>query len=131
MKQHFAGLLGILLICSFSLMTAQEPTLKVTEAKLGKNVENRVLVNEDSVFAVNERAYLWIRVTGGPSDSITVTWSMDTLSYPTKLNIGGSPWRTWSYKTLAVAGTWTVTVSDAAGNVLKEMSFKAEEMKKE
>ena len=104
-------------------------SLQVAEAKLGKGVQDRQITDETTGFALNEKAYLWVKVVGGPSDSISVTWKTADESYSTKLNIGGSPWRTWSYKTLAKAGDWTVTVSDAQGNVLKEVSFKVDEMK--
>jgi hypothetical protein len=116
----------VLLLIGQALLPAQEKQakgLKVTEAKLGKDVQNKKLVDTASTFTVNEKAYLWMRLSGGPADSITVTWKHGDQSYPTKLNVGGSPWRTWSYKTLDVAGTWTVTVSDAEGTVLKEMNL--------
>lgn len=101
--------------------------LTVAEAKLGKGVQDREIVNDTTTFALNDRVYLWLRVTGGPADSITVTWKTGDQSHSSKLNIGGSPWRTWSYKTAYTAGDWTVTVSDAAGNVLKEMAFTVNE----
>lgn len=105
-------------------------TLTVAEAKLGKGVQDREIVDETTTFALNDRVYLWLKVTGGPADSITVTWKTGDQTYSSKLNIGGSSWRTWSYKTAYTAGDWTVTVTDADGNVLKEMAFKVEEMKK-
>lgn len=101
--------------------------LTVAEAKLGKGVQDREIVDDTTTFALNDRVYLWLRVTGGPADSITVTWKTGDQSHSSKLNIGGSPWRTWSYKTAYTAGDWTVTVSDAAGNVLKEMAFTVNE----
>ncbi len=116
----------VILIAASGTVQAQEKqgkSLKVTEAKLGKDVQNKKLVDTTSTFTLNEKAYLWMRLTGGPADSITVTWKNGSQSYPSMLNVGGSPWRTWSYKTLADTGTWTVTVTDADGNVLKEMSF--------
>ena len=105
-------------------------TLTVAEAKLGKGVQDREIVDETTTFALNDRVYLWLKVTGGPADSITVTWKTGDQTYSSKLNIVGSSWRTWSYKTAYTAGDWTVTVTDADGNVLKEMAFKVEEMKK-
>lgn len=105
-------------------------TLTVADAKLGKGVQDREIVDETTTFALNDRVYLWLKVTGGPADSITVTWKTGDQTYSSKLNIGGSSWRTWSYKTAYTAGDWTVTVTDADGNVLKEMAFKVEEMKK-
>ena len=106
--------------------------LEVAEAKLGKNVQDREIVDETTTFEVNEKAYLWMRVVGGSADSITVTWKTGDQSHDVKLNIGGSPWRTWANKTLYTAGDWTVTVTDADGAVLKEMAFTVTEpMKKE
>ena len=82
-----------------------------------------MITTEDSVFTVNEKVYLWMKVEGGPADSLTVTWKHGDDTYETKLNIGGSPWRTWAYKTAWLAGDWSVTVTSPAGEVLKEMQF--------
>lgn len=129
MKKVLAELTIVVLFLAPTLLFAQQKeakTLKVTQAELGKDVQNKKLVDTTTTFAVNEKAYLWMRITGGPADSITVTWKSGDQSYPSKLNVGGTPWRTWSFKTLYTAGDWTVTVTDAAGNTLKEMSFKVE-----
>jgi len=119
----------ILCFLAPTLVFAQEKEskgLKITEAKLGKDVQNKKLVDTTTTFTVNDKAYLWMRIHGGPADSITVTWKSGDQSYPSKLNVGANSWRTWSYKTLYTAGDWTVTVTDAAGNTLKELSFKVE-----
>lgn len=99
--------------------------LQVTEAMLGRSVENRELIDTASTFEVNDRVYLWLKVTGGAAgDSVTVIWKHGEHAYTTMLGIGGSSWRTWAYKTAWDAGDWAVTVADKDGNVLKEMSFK-------
>jgi hypothetical protein len=100
-----------------------EEKLQVAEAKLGKDVIEREIVDETSTFDLNGRVYLWLKVTGGSDDSLTVTWKHAEKSYTYILKIGGNPWRTWAYKTGAIAGGWTVTVTDSAGEVLKEMNF--------
>ncbi len=97
--------------------------LKVTEMKLGTDVQDKELVGEDSTFALNGKVYLWVKLTGGPADSVTVTWKHGDQTSSTHLRVGGSPWRTWAYKTVAASGDWTVTVSDAAGDVLEEKTF--------
>ena len=97
--------------------------LKVDAAGLGTAVQNRELVGEAVEFALNERVFLFLKLSGGPAEDITVTWKHGELKYDTKLNVGGSPWRTWAYKTAAVAGDWTVTVTDAAGTLLKQLEF--------
>lgn len=130
--KYFALFIAGLFFASLpALAQEQAKGLEVAEAKLGKGVENRTITEETTTFALNDRAYLWLRLTGGPSDSITVTWKTGENTYESKLNVGGNPWRTWSYKTCYVAGPWTVTVTDAQGTVLKELSFTVEEAKKE
>ena len=101
------------------------PGVAVTEAKLGTDVQNRELVGEATQFEVNQKVYLWLKITGGTGEDLTVTWKQGDKTYATTLKVGGSPWRTWAYKTAAIAGTWTVTVSDASGNALKELEFTA------
>ena len=133
MKKHLVLLTVVFLFLAPALIPAQEKEskgLKVTEAKLGKDVQNKRIVDTTTTFTVNEKAYLWMRISGGPADSITVTWKSGDQSYPSKLNVGANSWRTWSFKTLYTAGDWTVSVTDAAGKTLKEMSFKVVEAPK-
>jgi hypothetical protein len=104
-------------------LPAAAQALQVVDSKLGKGVQNREIVDETTTFSVNEKAYLWLRVTGGPADDVTVTWSIGDHSDAVPLKIGGSPWRTWSSKTLWKAGEWTATVTDSGGAVLTEVTF--------
>ena len=122
MKKLFAG---------FAMLALFVPALAfgqnlVTDAKLGKNVVDREITEETTSFAVGEKAYLWLRVEGGTGDTLTVVWKVNDLEFPVDLSIGGSPWRTWATKTLHIAGDWSVTVSDAAGNTLNEATLKVE-----
>ena len=105
----------------------QKASLKVDEMKLGTAVENREIAGEAAEFTVGQKAYVWMKVVGGAGDSLTVTWAYGDKSYTTVLTIGGSPWRTWSYKTLYSAGDWKVKVTDSAGDLLKELEFKVKE----
>lgn len=107
-----------------------EKGLRIETAKLGTGVQDRELVGDTTAFSLNDRVYLWMKVMGGSADSITVTWKTGDQTFASKLNIGGSPWRTWAYKTVAIAGDWTVTVSDASGTVLKELSFTVKKAEK-
>ncbi|HEX9614114.1 MAG TPA: DUF2914 domain-containing protein [Bacteroidota bacterium] len=131
----YITILAILLVAALPVLAQEGQTemkkLEVGEAKLGKNVQDRQIVDETTTFEVNEKAYLWMRIVGGSADSVTVTWKTTDQSYEVKLNVGGSPWRTWANKTLYTAGDWTVTVTDDEGNVLKEMSFTVTESMKE
>jgi hypothetical protein len=117
------GLVAAVLLFSSAAVSAQ--ALEVSEAKLGKGVQDRMIVDETTTFAVNEKAYLWLRVTGGPGE-VNVTWSIGDHSDTVPLKIAGSPWRTWANKTLWQAGDWKVTVTDSGGQVLKEISFQVQ-----
>lgn len=124
--KHLAILAALAVVCVSSLIAQAQVVqagLEIEQAKLGKEVVNREIVSEATAFAVDERAYLWMKISGGPADSVTVTWSIDDYSWSTNLNIGASTWRTWAYKTLWKAGEWKVTVTDANGAVLLEKTL--------
>jgi len=119
------------LLAAFAMLALFVPALAfaqnlVTDAKLGRNVVDREITDETTTFAVGEKAYLWLRVEGGTGEVLKVIWKIDDQEYPVDLRIGGSPWRTWATKTLHLAGDWTVTVTDAAGNTLNEASLKVQ-----
>lgn len=101
---------------------AAKPQLEMT-AKLGSGIEERELVEERNTFHVGDEAILWMRLVGGPSDPVTVTWTIDEHSYDVHLDVGGASWRTWSSKTLWKAGGWSVEVRDAAGTSLQRIAF--------
>jgi hypothetical protein len=97
-------------------------SLQVAEAKLGKGVQDRKITEEATTFAIDDKVYLWLKVAGGPAE-LKVNWKVDDQTDTVTLKIGGNPWRTWSTKTAFKAGDWTVTVTDAGGQVLKEIKF--------
>jgi len=101
-------------------------SIAVADAKLCKDIKERTASDEDSVFAANAKAFLWLKITGGASDSITVTWKHGEHSFQTVLAVGSDPWRTWASKTVSATGDWTVTVTDMQGSVLKEVNFKVQ-----
>jgi hypothetical protein len=105
------------------LAALSQGSVTVADAKLGKGIQDREITEEATAFAVNDKGYLWLRVTGGPSDPVQVTWKSGDHTDTVSLKVGAATWRTWSSKTLWKAGDWTVTVTDAGGNVLKEIAF--------
>ena len=107
----------------FPLAALSQGSLTVADAKLGKGIQDRELTEEATAFALNDKAYVWLRLTGGPSDPVQVTWASGDHTDTVSLKVGAASWRTWSSKTLWKAGEWTVTVTDADGNVLKELAF--------
>lgn len=113
----------ILVACGFVLPTVSAQGLQVAEAKLGKGVQDRNITEEATTFAVNDKVYLWLRLTGSGSDSVKVNWKIGESTDTVTLQVGGDPWRTWANKTAWKAGEWTVTVTDASDQVLKELKF--------
>lgn len=57
-------------------------------------MQNKALVGEATQFALNQKVYVYLEVTGGPAEDITVTWRHGEKTYDTKRKIGGTPWHT-------------------------------------
>jgi len=104
-------------------LVLQAEGLQVVDAKLGKGVQDHQITEEATTFAVNEKVYLWLKIAGGPSDAVKVNWKLGDKVDPYTLKVGGDPWRTHASKTAYKAGDWTVIVTDANDQVLKEMKF--------
>jgi hypothetical protein len=98
--------------------------IQIEDAKLGKKIKDKQIASETSEFALNDKVYLWLKTTGGAGKSLIVTWKNGDHAYKRNMAIGGSPWRSWGYKIAALPGNWTVSIADAKGTVLKELSFK-------
>jgi hypothetical protein len=107
-------------------LAAHAEGLQVVDAKLGKGVQDHQITEEASSFAVNDKVYLWLKLAGGPADGVKVNWKLGDKVEPYTLKVGGNPWRTFASKTAYKAGEWTVTVTDAKDQVLKEMKFKVQ-----
>ncbi len=100
--------------------------IEVTDAKLGTGVQDRAITGEAEKFPKDSQVFVWMKISGGASQDVTVTWKSGDYSKSTTLTIGGSPWRTWAQKNVRQAGDWTVSVTTSDGKVLKELSFKVE-----
>src|SRR5215470_8382962 len=116
---------GLFVFAAFAALplTAFPEGLQVVDAKLGKGVQDRAITEEATTFAVNDKVYLLLKLTGTGSDTVKVNWKVGDSTDTVALKVGGSPWRTWSSKTAWKAGDWTVTVTDSADQVLKELKF--------
>ena len=119
MRKLVAGVIAIALW--MPLLAWSEAS--IAEAKLGTDVVDRELTGETNTFALDQKAFLWMRVTGGEGESITVTWRHGAEEYPVILSIGSNSWRTWSSKVLHQSGEWSVAVTDPAGTTLYETTL--------
>ncbi len=97
------------------------------EAVLARTVMDRAPQDTGVAFPPDVgQLVLWMRVTSGAGQTLNHVWFHgDTEVGNIPLTIGGSPWRTWSRKTIPAdaTGAWHVEIRDAAGTVLKRIDF--------
>jgi hypothetical protein len=130
------SLLPIVLVLGFAEglaaqeMSATPPAAQsavTVEAVLARSVVDRVPQDSGVAFPADVGGLtLWTRVTGGAGQTLNHVWFYgDTEVGNVPLAIGGSPWRTWSRKTIPMeaTGAWRVEVRDAAGTVLQSIHF--------
>ena len=125
-----------MLVTAVALVTgvdasAAESSVTV-EATLCKDIANREPVDETSMFKIADgQVVTYSKVTGGAESEIHHVYFKGDMQYDDiTLPIGGSPWRTYSRKTLrpdtGMAGEWRVEIRDADGAVLKTLNFTVE-----
>jgi hypothetical protein len=72
------------------------------------------------------KVYCFTKLSGPAPTTIKHVWYYGEKKVNTvELEIAGSPWRTWSYGTVGAdkTGSWKVEIQDAAGTVLKTLTF--------
>lgn len=102
---------------------AQGPTV---EAEVATAIVDRMPEGTGTQFPADVgQLYVWSRVMDAAGTSITHVWIHGDTRYPIVLEIGGSPWRTWSSKTITpdMAGEWQVEIHDQDGVMLQTLSF--------
>jgi len=107
---------------------AAAPAANVSvEAVLARSVMDRVPQDTGTAFSDSVgTVVLWMRVTDASGQTLHHVWfhGGDEVS-DVSLTISGSPWRTWSRKTIPAdaKGAWHVEIRDEAGSVLKRIDF--------
>jgi len=107
---------------------AAAPTaIEVSDAVVAKSVVDRQPQDTGSAFTPDVgQLVCWTKVSGASGSSIHHVWFHgDTQVGDVELQVGGSPWRTWSKKSVPAdwTGAWHVEVRDASGAVLKRLDF--------
>ena len=112
------------------MLSAQATEAQVTpvtvEAVVAEAIVDRTPQNPGNQFAAEVGSVaVWTNVTGAEGSSIQHVWIFGEMEFPVTLQIGGSPWRTWSTKEIPPewSGEWRVEIRDAAGNALDTVSF--------
>jgi plastocyanin len=122
----------LLSLAAASLLVAAAPAPRrqaavTVEIAIGKSIDGRVPVDTASAFPADVGALVcWTSVTGAAAGTtITHTWTHGPHSVDVTLNVGGSPWRTFSRRTIPAdwTGEWKVEVKDASGAVLASKTF--------
>ena len=126
---HLRKLIPAVLL-SVGLVTAGLPAQQQmvdAEIVIARSVEDREPVGAGEDFPSNVGQLAgWTRVTGAANTTIEHVWRHRGNENVIPLNIGqGSPWRTWSRKTIPSdwTGQWTFEVRDADGNVIATTTF--------
>jgi hypothetical protein len=121
------SILSLLAIAVVSVAAVRQGTV-TAEVAIGKSVASGMPVDTASTFAADVGTVVcWSRISGAAAGSkVTHVWIHETDTSKVELNIGGSPWRTYSRKTIGSdgAGDWKVEVQDADGKVLATKTFK-------
>jgi len=106
---------------------AATPQVTVTEAVVARSILDRQPQDTGSVFTADVGQLIcWTKLEGAGGSSVHHVWfHADTQVGDVELQVGGSPWRTWSRKTVPAdwTGAWHVEVKDAAGTILTRIDF--------
>ncbi len=96
------------------------------EVVIALDVQDREPVGGAEAFPADVgQVVAWTRLTGASNTTIEHVWRHGDNEFVVPLEIGGSPWRTWSTKNIPVEwdGEWTFEVRDADGQVVSTTSF--------
>jgi hypothetical protein len=101
----------------------------MVEAAVGTSIAERQLAGSGESFpAGTEKLYCFTKISNAGDSEIEHVWFKgDVEQGRVMLKVGGSPWRTWSSKTLGAdsAGDWRCDVMKD-GAVLQSVRFKVE-----
>ena len=120
---------GLVLAIAMVGFTASGPfPQEAPEAELviALDVEERQPIGEGTEFSADVgQLVAWTRVTGLSNTTVRQVWRYQGHEEVIELSVGGSPWRTWSRRTIPAewTGAWTVEVLDAGGVVLATADF--------
>jgi hypothetical protein len=119
------GLMALGIIAAVPPIEQQAPSVEIA---IGKSIESGNAVDTASAFdATVGQVAGWTRVSGVAAGSkITHLWIHGADTARVELNIGGSPWRTYSRKTIpqGATGDWTLEVLGPDGAKLASKTFK-------
>jgi hypothetical protein len=96
------------------------------EAQVARGVVERMPSEAGTTFPADVgTVFCWTRVSGAEGTTLQHVWIHGDQQFPVPVQIGGSPWRTWTSKVIPPewAGEWSVEIRDGNGAVLQTVSF--------
>lgn len=117
---------AILATLVFTAIPASVAAQVTVEAEIAAGIVDRMPQDAGVLFPVDVgEVFCWTRVTGAAGTTIQHVWIHGDMEFPVAQQIGGSPWRTWTSKTIPAewAGDWSVEIRDENGEVLETLQF--------
>lgn len=105
---------------------AEASSPSVSRSAFTTAISGREPVDHLTSIAAGQQVFYFTEVSGLQGHVITHKWERDgNFELGLQFPIGGSPWRVYSSKTIPanLPGTWTVTVENDDGSVLKQESL--------
>jgi len=116
-----------LAIAALATPTAAQEMQEITvEGAIAADVVDMEPVDPGTTFSADVGTlWCWTKVTGAAGTTVEHVWSFGEYEWVVALELGGSPWRTYSSKKIVPewTGDWTVTVRTMDGQVLEELTF--------
>lgn len=133
MRRYWTAIVAVAVIATTAGAQQPEqagaPAAASAEVSVGTGIENRALVGAAETFpAGTAKLFCLSRVTNASGSEVEHVWYKgDTEVARVKLMINGSPWRTFSSKTLGddAAGDWRCEVV-VDGKTVQSAKFKVE-----
>jgi len=125
-QMHLAALTILGLAIALPQQARAQQAAPSVEAQIAAQIVDREPQQAGAVFAADVgQVYCWSRVTDAEGTTIQHVWIHDGVEHPVSLPVGGSPWRTWSSKSIPPewAGDWRVEIRDGQGNMMETLSF--------
>ena len=122
MKARFVMALVLAALAAPGQLSAQVEV----EASIARAVVDRAPQQEGTSFPADVgTVYCWTSVTGAADTTMQHVWIHGEMQFPVTVQVGGSPWRTWTSKAIPPewSGDWRVEIRDGSGNLVDTMSF--------
>ena len=92
---------ALLTVATLVISAGAEARQAEVELVVASGVTDREPVGASNNFPADVgEVTAWTRVTGAANSTIEHVWRHGDLEFVVTLNIGGSPWRTWSTKNI-------------------------------